>query len=210
MYDYNTTRSALLLKEYGRNVQKLVEQVKTVEDKTLRNQKACSIVKLMESLDVHTESLQKRWDDLFAMVNYELDVDSPYPKPIKPDMHKHCFMDKLAIQEIKYKHYGRNMELLFRKLLTLPTVKEQEELLVELVRLMRRFGNTWNNDSISNEKIIEDTKRMLPEGVTFDIDCIRSIVEDMDHLPRNRNNGSTKHAVASYKRKESTKRNLTQ
>jgi hypothetical protein len=85
MYDYNATRKPLILKEYGRNIQKLVEAMDTIEDRAERTLHAQSVLKLMAILDANNkscaENIQKRWDDLFIISNYTLDVDSPYPMP---------------------------------------------------------------------------------------------------------------------------------
>ena len=201
-YDYNTTRSPLILKEYGRNVQKLMEQIKAIDDKTIRTQKAHALLKLMEMLDNQSDSLQKRWDDLFIMADYALDIDTLYPKPVKRDPSQRCYIRRAAMEDIRYKHYGRNMELLIKKITTLPTLKEQEEMLVELIKLMRRFSSTWNNDYISNEKIIEDIKRMLPNGAELNVEIVRMISEDDSNGQKSK--PTTKGAAFHKKREKKT------
>ncbi|WP_339044443.1 DUF4290 domain-containing protein [Cardinium endosymbiont of Tipula unca] len=178
MYDYNTTRSPLMLKEYGRNIQKLMDQLESINDKDLRTQKAHTIVKLMEVINPNAESTQKRWDDLFILSNYKLDVDTPYPKPNKRENARQCYVNMPLMDPIRYKYYGRNMELLLKKITTLDSSSEQEQMVVAVVKLMRRFSNTWNNDYITNERIMEDIKRMLPDGVVLDLDIIRTMADD--------------------------------
>lgn len=178
MYDYNTIRSPLILKEYGRNIQKLMEQLATIEDKTARTQKAHSIVKLMELVNPNAESAQKRWDDLFILSDYQLDIDSPNPKPVRTKHNQHHYAHTPFIEMIKYKYYGRHMESLLKKITTLPTLKEQEQMLITVGKLMRRFSSTWNNDYISNERIMQDIKRMLPEGTTLDVEIIRTLPDE--------------------------------
>ncbi|TSJ80638.1 MAG: DUF4290 domain-containing protein [Candidatus Cardinium sp.] len=178
MYDYNTTRSPLMLKEYGRNIQKLMEQIATIEDKTVRTQKAHGIVKLMEMVNPNAESPQKRWDDLFILSDYKLDIDSPNPKPIKRENSQHYYAHMPFMQLIRYKYYGRHIESLVKKTTTLPTLKEQEQMLIAVGKLMRRFSSTWNNDYINNERIIQDIKRMLPDGTTLDVEIIRTLPDE--------------------------------
>ena len=187
MYDYNTIRSPLMLKEYGRNIQKLMEQLATIEDKAVRTQKAYGIVKLMEVINPNAESPQKRWDDLFILSDYKLDIDSPNPKPIKRESNQQHYAHMPFMQLIRYKYYGRHMESLLKKITTLPTLKEQEQMLIAVGKLMRRFSSTWNNDYINNERIIEDIKRMLPDGTTLDVEIIRTLPDEGTNGQKARN-----------------------
>ncbi len=178
MYDYNTMRSPLMLKEYGRNIQKLMEQLVTIEDKTVRTQKAYGIVKLMEVVNPNAESSQKRWDDLFILSDYKLDIDSPNPKPIKRESSQQHYVHMPFIQLIRYKYYGRHMESLIQKISTLATRKEQDQMIITVARLMRRFSSIWNNDYISNERIMQDIKRMIPDDTMLDVAIIRTLPDE--------------------------------
>ncbi|MEL6358437.1 MAG: DUF4290 domain-containing protein, partial [Bacteroidota bacterium] len=83
MHDYNSTRKPIVLKEYGRNVQKIVTQVKAIPDKATRTREAQGVLKLMATLTAgkkdSVDNTQKRWDDLYIMSDYSLEVDSPHP-----------------------------------------------------------------------------------------------------------------------------------
>ena len=85
MAEYNTSKPALILKEYGRNIQKLVEYVGSIEDRDKRNHSAATLAELMKQISPDykesPENNQKVWDDMFIMASFELDIDSPYPKP---------------------------------------------------------------------------------------------------------------------------------
>ncbi|WP_243517372.1 MULTISPECIES: DUF4290 domain-containing protein [unclassified Candidatus Cardinium] len=171
-------RSPLMLKEYGRNIQKLMEQLVTIEDKTVRTQKAYGIVKLMEVVNPNAESSQKRWDDLFILSDYKLDIDSPNPKPIKRESSQQHYVHMPFIQLIRYKYYGRHMESLIQKISTLATRKEQDQMIITVARLMRRFSSIWNNDYISNERIMQDIKRMIPDDTMLDVAIIRTLPDE--------------------------------
>ncbi len=202
MYDYNTTRPPLILKEYGRNVLKLIEQLQGIEDKSIRTQKAYAIAKLMEVLNPNAESAQKRWDDLFALAAYNLDIDSPYAKPVPKEEAQQCYVNMPHVEEMKYKYYGRNMELLLQKMAALPTPHEQQEMLFAIVKLMRRFGSVWNNDYISTERIIQDIARMLPADATIDLAVIRNIPDECSNGQRARMHPSNKVTNTCPKKKE--------
>ena len=81
--DYNTTRTQLFLPEYGRNIQRMVNYVKTVEDRDERNRLAKAIIQIMGNMNPHLRDVadfkHKLWDHLAIISNFELDVDSPYP-----------------------------------------------------------------------------------------------------------------------------------
>ena len=82
---YNTERVRLYIPEYGRNVQKMVDYLKTIEDREKRNEQARAIIKVMEILNpaVHLEEdfEHKLWDHLFIISGFDLDMDAPYPMP---------------------------------------------------------------------------------------------------------------------------------
>lgn len=169
MHDYNATRKPILLKEYGRNVQKLVEELQTIPDKEQRTTRAKGILGLMAILDANNkhsvESMQKRWDDLFIISDFTLDVDSPYPmpekgaldtKPSKPDYNKHL---------LKFKNYGRNIDHLIQKAIQTEDLAEQEKMALEIIRLMKTFSNEGNN-----ETILANLKHMSGNQLKVDIE----------------------------------------
>ena len=85
--DYNTVRKPIILKEYGRNIQKLVDHLMSIEDKEKRNKFAAILIELMKQVnptmrDISEEN-QKLWDDLFIISDFKLDIDCPFPKPEK-------------------------------------------------------------------------------------------------------------------------------
>ncbi|CCM09805.1 Putative uncharacterized protein [Cardinium endosymbiont cEper1 of Encarsia pergandiella] len=196
MYDYNTTRSPLILKEYGRNIQKLMEQIAAIKDKSVRTQKAHSIVKLMEVVNPNAESLEKRWGDLFILSDYKLDIDSPNPKPIKRESSQPHYAHMPFVKLIRYKYYGRHMESLLKKITTLLTLKEQQQMLIAAGKLMRRLSSTWNNDYISNERMMQDIKRMIPDGTILDVEIIRTLPDEGVNGQKSRNKYQIKVSTA--------------
>lgn len=111
-FEYNTGRRALKLPEYGRNVQKMVAYLKTIEDRDKRNEQARAVVKVMELLNpqVHLQDNyeQKLWDHLQIIADFELDVDSPYPKPEKESMDTRPEPIPLEKRSMKSSHYGKS------------------------------------------------------------------------------------------------------
>ena len=174
MYDYNTTRPPVMLKEYGRNIQKIMDQIAAIEDKELRTKKAHSLIKLMETMVVKSDFIQKRWDDLFILSDYQLDINSSYPMPLKKDINQRDFHSNYRNIPIKYKYYGRNIELLVHKAAALTCPKEQGKMIIAIAKLMRRFSQLWNNEYISLDRIIEDIQRIAPHKIDIDVAALKA------------------------------------
>ena len=111
---YNTERVRLYIPEYGRNVQKMVNYLKTVEDRQKRNEQARAIIKVMEILNpsVHLEEdfEHKLWDHLFIISGFDLDIDAPYPMPSPESLVTKPEPVPVNTRPIKAIHYGRNIE----------------------------------------------------------------------------------------------------
>ena len=111
---YNTERVRLYIPEYGRNVQKMVDYLKTIEDRDKRNAQARAVIKVMEILNpaVHLQDNyeQKLWDHLFIISGFNLDVDAPYPMPAPESLNERPLQVPIQKAPLKASHYGRNIE----------------------------------------------------------------------------------------------------
>ena len=174
MHDYNTTRNRLILKAYGRNVQKLVEAMGTIEEKAERTLHAQGILKLMAILDANNkhsvESIQKRWDNLFIIADYALDVDSPYPTPEKAPLHQNRQRLAYTKQPVKFRNYGRNVERLVQKAVSIENPEEQEKMVVGIVRLMKKISNEWNNDNVACDTLLTNIKHIAGNKLVVDFE----------------------------------------
>ena len=172
--EYNTERTQLRLKEYGRNVQNLVKHIKTVEDKEQRNKLAGLLVELMKMINPEfskdaNEYTQKVWDDLFIISKFDLDVESPFPIPESTILDKKPNRMTYQSNEIKYRHYGRNVERLIDHAITLEDPKEQEGAVIAIGRLMKSFYLTWNKDNIEDEQVLKNIKQLSKNQLDIDI-----------------------------------------
>ena len=111
---YNTQRPKLIIPEYGRNVQNMVDHAVSVEDREERNKVAHSIIDVMGNLNPHLRDVpdfkHKLWDHLFIMSDFKLDVDSPYPKPTPESFQEKPRRVTYPENGIRYRHYGRTIE----------------------------------------------------------------------------------------------------
>lgn len=172
MNDYNTQRPTLVLREYGRNIQKLVEYVKSIEDKEQRNSYASTLIDLMRQINPtvkdNEENNQKLWDDLFIMADFDIEVNSPFPIPERDILYKKP--EKLIYKsgEIRFKHYGRNIELLIKNTIEIEDPKERETAIIYIGRLMKSFHYIWNRENIEDDVIIENIKNLSNGQLTLD------------------------------------------
>lgn len=175
MKEYEKPKQSFILKEYGKNIQKLVNYVKTVSDKDKRTEYAYALVELMKQLNplLKTENDQKLWDDLYIMSDFELDVDAPFPMPEKELLGKKPQMLGYPTGEVRFKHYGRNIEKLIEKAIEIEDDEEQEAALIFIGQLMRSFHSTWNRENFDDAIIIDDIKILSKGKLHIDLDKVR-------------------------------------
>ena len=175
--DYNTSRERLAMPEYGRNVLKMVEQLKSIPDKEKRTEQARAVVKVMELLNpqVHTQDNfeHKLWDHLYMIAGYDLDVDSPYPCPEAEEFNTDPVPIPMKGSKIKAFHYGRNIESIISLLCEQPDGEVKTELIRSLAIYMRQQYLIWNKDSVADETIFADIEKLsdyrlrIPEGLSL-------------------------------------------
>ena len=172
---YNTERVTLHIPEYGRNVQKMVDYLKTIEDREKRNEQARAIIKVMEILNpaVHLQENyeQKLWDHLFIIADFDLDVDSPYPMPERDSMYKRPEVVPIEKKPLRASHYGRNIENMIHLVAQKEDGEEKNGMLSVLAGYMKQQYLIWNKDTVSDETIFQDIEKLsdyrikVPEGL---------------------------------------------
>lgn len=176
--DYNTSREKMAMPEYGRNVLRMVESLRLIEDKAKRSEQARAIIKVMEILNpqVHQqEDYEHRlWDQLYIIAGFDLDIDSPYPCPQAEVFSKSPVSLPMKDSRIKAAHYGRNIEKIINLLKTEPDGEVKTEMLKGLATYMRQQYLIWNKDSVADETIFHDIEKLsaheitIPEGLSLD------------------------------------------
>ncbi len=175
--DYNTAREKLSMPEYGRNVLKIVEELRTIEDKDKRSEQARAIIKVMEILNpqVHSQENfeQKLWDHLYMVAGFDLDIDSPYPCPVAEEFATKPMSIPMKDTKIKATHYGRNIEKIINLLCDEPDGEVKTEMIRSLAIYMRQQYLIWNKDSVADETIFNDIEKLsdyrlkVPEGINL-------------------------------------------
>jgi hypothetical protein len=166
-YDYNTQRKRMALPEYGRNVQKMVDHIKTIEDRDERNRAAKTIIQIMGNLNTNIRDIgdfkHKLWDHLSLIANFELDIDSPYPVPEPSKFVEKPKQVPYRQGEIRYLHYGRIIELMIAAASQMEDGEEKEYFTTLIVNQMKKSYITWNRGQVADEVIIGDMK-LLSRG----------------------------------------------
>ena len=171
------------MSEYGRYVQKMVEDLKTIPDREKRSVQAKAIVKVMEYLNPGVRSLEdyehKLWDHLFMISG--LDIDAPYPCPEKTEFETKPVPLPMKGTKIRASHYGRNIERILDLIAGEPEGEVKTYLIKSLAVYMRQQYLIWNKDSVSDETIFSDIEKLsegkvvVPEGIVLD-----KVADNMD------------------------------
>lgn len=190
------------MKEYGSNIQKLVEHVVSVPDKDKRTKHAHILIELMRQIHPQMRDgldySKKLWDDLYVMANFELDVDSPFPPPPKEALGKKPMRVPYSQSRLKHKYYGRNLELLVLKATVAPTKDERKAFVSYLVKLMQSFYLQWNKDTVEVGNCLNQILEMSGFKLQEEVDELRrdGIIQeanpkDGNRTPNKFNNANT-------------------
>lgn len=179
---YNTTRPDLKIPEYGRNIQKMIDYAKTLEDKDERNKVAQAIIKVMGQVSPHLRDVEqfnhKLWAQLFIMSEFELDVDSPFPVPTKESFEKKPDPLPYPQNKIHFRHYGNTIQLFIDAISRYEEGEEKQALTKVVANLMKRTYLMYNRDSVEDSVIQENIKSLSNGKVTLDDpSCLQSTQE---------------------------------
>jgi len=175
----------MALPEYGRNVQKMVDHIKTIEDRDERNRAAKTIISIMGNLNPHLRDIgdfkHKLWDHLALIASFELDIDSPYPVPEPAKFVEKPKQIPYRQGDIRYLHYGRIIELMIDAASELEEGDQKEYLTTLIVNQMKKSYITWNRGQVADEVIIANMK-LLSRGRLKMTDGVR-ILEVKELIP---------------------------
>ena len=173
-----TFKQDLLLREYGRNVQDLVNHILSVEDRSERTRLSQLLVNLMAKLNPQLRDTQdyqqKLWNHLYVMSGSKLDVDAPYPLSAMEYLNDKPQRMTYPLQTPRYKHYGQNVELLINRATELEDEKEREAAIISIGKLMKTLYRSYNKDSITDDVILNDIRQLSKGKLNMDLSYIES------------------------------------
>ena len=186
--NYNIERQKLHLPEYGRHIQDMVTELVGIENREERNLRAKALIAIMANIQHDSRETpdfeRKLWDHLFIISDFQLDVDSPYPKPtattIMPPPHKMEYPKG----GITMKHYGRNVKNIIRALERIQDHNTVDAVVYNIARYMRTKSFEFNQEHPDNAVIIKDIRRMANYDIFVDEEAISLIKSEYrsDHL----------------------------
>lgn len=157
--EYNSERSHLIIPEYGRHLQKLIDQAVAIENREERNKAARYIIQVMGNLNPHLRDVpdfqHKLWDQLFIMSDFKLDVESPYPIPSREVVELKPTPLKYPQNFPKYRFYGNNIKYMIDKANEFEEGEMKNALIKVIANHMKKSYLSWNKDTVSDDVIFE-------------------------------------------------------
>lgn len=204
-FDYNTTRSKLVLPEYGRNLQMMVDYMMGIEDKEERSRAAHSIIAIMGNLNPllkENDMRGKLWDHLAIMTNFNLDVDTPFKILTENELKTSPNKVPYNSNHIRFKHYGRNVELFIKQAIEMDDGEEKNLFIEMLANHMKKLYLTHNRDNVADAQILSDLNDLAEGKLTIPADI--KLMETREFIPRQINNNNNNNRK---KFKQNKKRN---
>lgn len=162
--EYNSERSKLIIPEYGRHLQKMVEHVVAIEDEAERNKVARSIIAVMGNMNPHLRDVpdfqHKLWDQLFIISDFKLDVESPFPKPSRELLEERPDPMGYPQNFPKYRFYGNNIKRMIDEAVKMEDGDLKEALTYSIANHMKKSYLNWNRETVEDEIIFEHLREL--------------------------------------------------
>ena len=157
--EYNTVREDLIIPEYGRHIQKMINYASTRETKEERNKLANAIISVMGNLQPHLRDVadfqHKLWDQLFIMSDFKLDADSPFEKPSKEILNAKPEPLSYPQNFPKYRFYGNNIKIMIDEAVKWDSGEMKDALVLTIANHMKKCFLNWNKDSVKDQFIFD-------------------------------------------------------
>lgn len=166
---YNSQRESLIIPEYGRHVQQMVDYAKTIEDKEKRQAFVNQVVELMAQMNPQSRNMDdfrdKLWKHLFRIANYELDVTTPDGEKIERPNEKHRPAPLHYPQgQARYRHYGHHVQTLIKKAIDMEDGPVKEAFVEVIGNYMKLAYRTWHKEHYVNDEIIKQDLINMSNG----------------------------------------------
>jgi hypothetical protein len=157
--EYTTERSHLIIPEYGRHFQKMVDHAVSIEDREERNKIAKSIIDVMGNLQPHLRDVpdfqHKLWDQLFIMSDFKLDVESPFPITSKEALQEKPEALEYPQNFPKYRFYGNNIKRMIDVAVEWEKGDLRDGLEYAIANHMKKCYLNWNKDVVDDTAIFK-------------------------------------------------------
>lgn len=190
--NYNSAKPKLIMPEYGRHIQEMVEYVKTIEDPEKRQKNAETIIELMGILNPHLKNVEdfrhKLWDHLFTIANFDLDVKSPYPIPTREDIFRKPEKIPYPKPGKTHRHLGKNILTLIDKACN-ETYEEKREALTRLIAYYMKLAyNNWHREIVHDEMIRDEIEVLSNGRLQYNVGDVRVKFSNKNQKKYHQNN----------------------
>ena len=169
--EYNTTRNYLMMREYGRHIQKMVEYLLSIEDKEKRQKNTMALIELMGFLNPHLKNVEdfrhKLWDHLFFISDFKLDVESPYPIPTRETLKAKPEVLKYPKKYPKFNHLGKNIEVVIDKALKEENPEKKQGFANAIAYYMKLTYSNWHKELVHDDNIQNELQTITDGQLEF-------------------------------------------
>lgn len=207
--EYNTTRPRMIIPEYGRNVQKMVDYLSTIENREERNAQAKNLIDIIGNLNPQVRDVpdfkHKLWDHLFIMSDFKLDVDSPYPAPAPESLTEKPEHVNYPARSNTFRHYGNILKDMIKHCVELEEGEYKERLINAVANHMKKTYLLWNKDTVDDQVILQQMDTL--SGGKLDLKNVslsdkQDLVKSHPHSKKTTNyKGGNKNKRKKYKSK---------
>ena len=208
-FEYNSQLETIAIREYGRNVQRMVNHLSTIEDKEERNRAAVQVIKVMNQVNPDTTKASdyehKLWDHLHMMSGYQLDVDSPYEKPKPEELLKRPDLPMYNTHRFTYRHYGTIIDQMISTACEEESDETRQKMANYIAAYMKMAYRTWNDEKVADEVILENLREL--SGGKLTVDAIAEINENIATFKSKSNQNNNRNRNKKKKRKPNNNNN---
>lgn len=210
--EYNSEREHLIIPEYGRHLQKMINYAKSRETKEERNKLAKAIISVMGNIQPHLRDVadfqHKLWDQLFIMSDFDLDADSPYEKPSRETLNVRPEHLPYPQNFPKYRFYGNNIKTMIDVANTWEEGELKDALIYTIANHMKKCFLNWNKDTVEDDVIFEHLRELSGGKINLlnadeDLTDATSLMRSKSKYSSNSNTSNKK----SYQKKSNTNTN---
>ena len=191
--EYNTKREKLIISEYGRHIQKMVDHAASLKDRMERQKMAERIIDLMGELNPHLRDVDdfkhKLWDHLFIMSDFKLDVNSPFEKPELEKLFEKPEPLAYPNSKISFNHYGKVIEMMIEEASEMEKGELRDNLTLAIANQMKKSYVKWNRDSVEDKLIFNQLEQLSKGKLSLTED---TELEYVSVLKKNNNNRKKK------------------
>ncbi|HTO15501.1 MAG TPA: DUF4290 domain-containing protein [Edaphocola sp.] len=170
--EYNTERGKLIMPEYGRNIQKMVDYIIDIEDDVKRQKNAESVIELMGVLNPHLKTVDdfkhKLWDHIFRISDFKIKIDTPYPIPTKEKLDKKPEPLSYPKKNLKNRHVGHNLAMLIQEAIDCKDEEGRKSLVNSIANYLKLSYATWHKEQVQDETIRVEIKTLSGGVLDFD------------------------------------------